>query len=262
MEFAERALFSLYCGNDEKTAFDNLTDVFGKKYDLIAFLFFIYNSNRFLLLSPKNFDERFEKIGIDFTTKFNCTWENYNKFLNIIRTIKYELCEYLDYDFTLLDAHSFVWMFWLIDKYLEENSEEETLLLDVEKDTTAVVRVRIGQSKYREELKRYWDGKCSVTGCDNAGLLIASHIKPWHVCTKDNEWINPFNGLLLTPNLDKAFDHGYITFADNGQIQISDRLSSLACSTLGISKEMKLRKIDDKHRPFLEYHRNIIFRYM
>ena len=49
-------------------------------------------------------------------------------------------------------------------------------------------------------------------------LLIASHIKPWHVCD-DKERLDKFNGLMLSPNIDALFDNGLITFDINGTIR-------------------------------------------
>ena len=40
---------------------------------------------------------------------------------------------------------------------------------------------------------------------------LASHTKPWSACTHV-ERLDPFNGLMLTPNLDGAFDGGLVTF--------------------------------------------------
>ena len=55
----------------------------------------------------------------------------------------------------------------------------------------------------------YWDSKCAVTGLAIPELLKASHIKPWKDST-DEERLDIFNGLLLAPHLDAAFDRGFI----------------------------------------------------
>jgi predicted restriction endonuclease len=43
-------------------------------------------------------------------------------------------------------------------------------------------------------------------------LLIASHIKPWAKCD-GNEKVDVYNGFLLSPNFDRLFDQGFITFS-------------------------------------------------
>ncbi len=122
----------------------------------------------------------------------------------------------------------------------------------------ALIEARIGQGPYRKKLSEYWGG-CAVTGCKSIELLIASHAKSWK--KSDNyERLDHFNGLLLTPNLDKAFDKGYITFKDNREIILSSILSNSSKETLGINESMKLNKIDPKHCPYLEWHRQNIFK--
>ena len=127
-----------------------------------------------------------------------------------------------------------------------------------EKERQAVVKARIGQGEFRDTLIRNWDG-CSVTGCDVLDLLVASHIKPWRDCTPVEALDMP-NGLLLLPNLDKAFDKGYVSFDDNGKIKISPQLTPEDSQVLGISPDMNLRKIYPQHCEYLAYHREHVFR--
>ena len=41
-------------------------------------------------------------------------------------------------------------------------------------------------------------------------------MKPWAKCASDDERLDVFNGLLLSANLDAAFDAGLVTFDDAG----------------------------------------------
>ncbi len=101
----------------------------------------------------------------------------------------------------------------------------------------------------------YWNG-CAVTGFKDTSLLVASHIKPW--CASSNtERLDQFNGLLLIPNLDKAFDAGYITFTSEGYIVISPLLTEP--EKLGIRCQMKVN-LAAQHLPFLDFHRSEVFR--
>lgn len=258
---AENALYMLFCGSDDEKAFEEITDLFGGKYGLVSFLFFIHDPKRYTPVSPKELTSRMSRLGIDYRMEYRCTWENYKGFINIVNTIRIAMEEYYGLPVSLLDAHSFLWMVKYVDNYLAEKDINVEPLLNEnrQRDTLAQVSVRIGQSSYRKDLIEYWDGRCSVTGCDEKQFLISSHIKPWRVCKENNEWIDKYNGLLLTPNLDKAFDRGHISFDDNGKIMISDRLSAENCRLLGISESMKMRKITDQHRKFLQYHREHIF---
>lgn len=120
----------------------------------------------------------------------------------------------------------------------------------------SVIDARLGQGKYRKELIEFWSG-CSVTGLTNNNLLRASHIYPWKLSTHI-ERLDKFNGLLLTPNLDQAFDQGLISFNDHGKIIINEEI--LSCdelSILKISKDMSLRRLNEKHQHYLQKHRNL-----
>lgn len=127
-----------------------------------------------------------------------------------------------------------------------------------ETERDALIKVRIGQGGYRQALIDYWAG-CAVTGHDNPTMLRASHAKPWRYATND-ERIDPFNGLLLTPNLDLAFDQGLVTFAEDGQLLISSRMDAPSAALLGINPNMALLKLDARHQPYLAWHRELVFK--
>src|SRR5207247_11107601 len=89
----------------------------------------------------------------------------------------------------------------------------------------------------------------------NVDLIVASHIKPWAV--SDNaERMDVFNGLLLLPNLDRAFDLGYVTFSDGGYIIISKALNNPELA--GISKDMQIPLVD-RHKTYMDFHRQHVF---
>ena len=77
-----------------------------------------------------------------------------------------------------------------------------------------VIDARNGQGLYRDRLLAVWGGACAVTGLDEPAFLIASHAKPWKDAA-DVERLDGENGLPLIPNLDKLFDEGWISFADD-----------------------------------------------
>lgn len=128
-----------------------------------------------------------------------------------------------------------------------------------EKSRTALIQARIGQGVFREWVMRFWDYSCAVTGLAVPELLVASHIKPWRDCTADEAIAMP-NGLLLSPNLDKAFDKGYISFNDDGKILLSQELSASAAAILGIDEHMHLSKsLQPEHCEYLDHHRRYVF---
>ncbi|TMN43187.1 HNH endonuclease [Pseudoalteromonas sp. S2755] len=118
-----------------------------------------------------------------------------------------------------------------------------------------LIDARCGQGQFRKSLISYWK-KCAVSGADKTELLIASHIKPWTV-SDNKERLDLFNGLLLTPNLDKAFDQGLISFNNNGLILISSKFEP--STAFGITKGQSL-KIEKQHLPYLQFHRENVFK--
>jgi len=134
-------------------------------------------------------------------------------------------------------------------------SIETSLSKCSETERTSIIQSRLGQGLFRDKLIKYWGG-CAVTDCEFAPLLRASHIKPWRA--SDNvERLDVFNGLLLAPNLDVAFDAGYISFDDSGKIIISDFFDNQHAYSLRITPKLKVKSklLNDEHKKYLEHHR-------
>lgn len=119
---------------------------------------------------------------------------------------------------------------------------------------------RIGQNLFRDALIDFWQGRCAVTGLDVVPLLRASHIKPWAACASDEERLDVFNGLLLAPQFDALFDGGWIAFADDGTMLVSDALGEEARGKLGLAAWTGLSHAAEAHQLYLEYHRRVVFR--
>jgi 5-methylcytosine-specific restriction protein A len=62
------------------------------------------------------------------------------------------------------------------------------------------------------------------------------------------------------PNLDAAFDKGFISFADDGAIMISNFLTADEQNKLGIHHEMRITRIEKQHCQYLNYHREHVFK--
>jgi hypothetical protein len=124
-------------------------------------------------------------------------------------------------------------------------------------DREALILARRGQGKFRKDLFEFWGG-CAVTPCKVAEVLRASHIKPWRSANKI-ERLDPENGLLLNAMLDALFDRGLITFADDGVLLISPKLTAQDSATLGLGG-MKLSKAPSgKQVEYLRSHRRDLF---
>ena len=145
----------------------------------------------------------------------------------------------------------------IINKALDQRTVDKT-------ETQRLTLVRTEQGNYRKAALALWDNKCAVTGVDEPGWLIASHIKPWRESTNE-ERVNPLNSLILTPNYDKLFDRGIISFSpNNGKIilpSIHTHEMWRNLERMHIDDEVHLSHIPDGTEKFLDYHNKRVFGY-
>jgi putative restriction endonuclease len=135
-----------------------------------------------------------------------------------------------------------------IDSILDDDGLSKT-------EKCNLVKSRIGQGIFRQNVLSYWKA-CAVTSFKNTSLLVASHIKPWRL-SNNSERLDPFNGLLLIPNLDRTFDAGLITFQIDGCIKLSPLLTEP--QKLGIKPDM-LISLSSQHEVFMQFHRIMVYR--
>ena len=119
--------------------------------------------------------------------------------------------------------------------------------------------VRTKQDLFRRRLTTVERG-CRITQVCDLRFLRASHIKPW--AESDNtERVDRNNGLLLTPSADLLFDHGWISFRDDGRLMVSRDLPDEVKEKAGLD----LREGRDcgtfnvNQVPFLAYHRDCVY---
>lgn len=135
--------------------------------------------------------------------------------------------------------------------------EESATTLQEGSDMPVTAQRRVGHDQFRAMLLQRW-GSCAVTGLATPRLLRASHIKPWASSTPV-EKTDPFNGLLLAPHLDAAFDAGLIAFDDQGRLLLSPELTREDAERLGLHSDLRLREVDARHLPYLAFHRQEVF---
>jgi hypothetical protein len=106
----ETMLFNFYKNKTrDSDVFEKLLSL-GLSYQLIAYLYFIKDRNRYLPITQERFDEVFELIGIpEFKTSGNASWVNYIEYINIIKQVR-DFLKTKDSNVTLLDAHSFLYI--------------------------------------------------------------------------------------------------------------------------------------------------------
>ncbi len=142
-----------------------------------------------------------------------------------------------------------------LSRAAEGQFQQEIQNLPDETECRREVKQRIGQRIFRAQLLIHWRGKCPLTGIDAPALLRASHIKSWCACENEaRQRLNMFNGLLLSANLDAAFDAGLISFTNRGELLRSPALSDWNYLALGVRAEARIA-LDPAHAEFLGWHR-------
>lgn len=139
-------------------------------------------------------------------------------------------------------------------------SDLEALSTLPETERQSLVLSRVGQGEFRAQLVSYWNG-CAVTGANCIPLLKASHIKPWRQ-SSDKERLDVFNGLLLSPNIDAAFDAGHITFDSEGKIMLAKAIVGTPAFQLHINAKLRINQklLRPEHEMYLKHHRHEVFR--
>lgn len=121
-----------------------------------------------------------------------------------------------------------------------------------------LVKSRRGQGIFKSNLKLY-EKSCRVTGLTDKSHLTASHIKPWRD-SNNKEKIDGYNGLLLSPHIDRLFNYGFISFTDDGKLLISSKLNKNVLTDWNIKTDLNVGKFASEQCKYLDYHRNNIFK--
>jgi len=154
---------------------------------------------------------------------------------------------------------------------LLDDAVERRIASDESLDATvkqSVIMARRGQGKFRKNVEAI-ERSCRLTGITNPALLIASHIKPWRLCSTAEERLDGRNGLLLTPDADLLFDRGFISFEDSGEVRISPRVDrddlrrlgfeQLASDGAGFWESAAGWKPVAHQKDYMSYHRETVF---
>ena len=150
-----------------------------------------------------------------------------------------------------------------IDGYEKKLNSDISVVEDFDKplegyEKELIIKARVNQNKFRKMMLQAYKCKCCLCGVQMEEMLVASHIKPWRDCDP-NEKVSPYNGLLLCPNHDRAFDGGLVSFERDGLIMISHLLSETDRIFLNIREDMRMNITSDVE-PFMAYHRKNIFK--
>ncbi len=122
----------------------------------------------------------------------------------------------------------------------------------------ALAASRMGFGDFRKAVFKIWDDKCAITRSSQPELLKARHIKPWRD-SNNEERLDPYNGLLLSPLYDAAFTAGLISFDFSGRLILSSAVSNFQWDLLGLRRTAWLEHLKEEHQPYLTYHRKQVF---
>lgn len=120
----------------------------------------------------------------------------------------------------------------------------------------ALIKARVGQGQFRNAVLNLWESTCPITKINKPELLVASHIVSWQL-SNNEEKLDQFNGFPLSPDVDKLFDKGFISFSDAGEIiQHQSIKDTDILGKLGIDKANKI-DLKEGNIPYLKRHREI-----
>jgi predicted restriction endonuclease len=120
-----------------------------------------------------------------------------------------------------------------------------------------MTKSRRGQGIFKANV-RLIENHCRITGVSSIKHLRASHIKPW-AASDNNEKLDGYNGLLLSPHVDHLFDRGFISFNDTGAILVSKELNPIILDQWSIHATQNVGEFKSGQLPYLEYHREVVF---
>lgn len=119
-----------------------------------------------------------------------------------------------------------------------------------------LVRQRVGQQAFRHAMLDYWGGACAVTSVLAAGAACQPRQGLGTVRPGRAERLDVYNGFAQRELGRALFDTYLVTFDSTGTLQISELVSDVERSRLGLSNGMKLRWLDEKHKRYLEFQRS------
>lgn len=141
--------------------------------------------------------------------------------------------------------------------FLDTDLDRQEIATSDQTPTTrqALYEARIGQGLFRKRVLEI-EPCCRLTGVSQKEFLIASHIKPWRDSNTE-ERLDGENGLMLAPHVDKLFDRGWISFADTGEVLVSETAVRDVLAAWGLLQVTNVGEFTIKQKHYLAYHRQV-----
>ncbi|MNR11928.1 hypothetical protein D3C85_1282510 [compost metagenome] len=125
-----------------------------------------------------------------------------------------------------------------------------------ETERVCLHQARVGQGAYRREVLLI-EPRCRLTSVSDPNFLVASHIKPWKDCS-NAERLDSHNGLMLAPHVDRLFDKGWISFADNGDLLVQPEAVETV-RAWNLPEVVNVGPFSTRKARYLAFHREEIF---
>jgi putative restriction endonuclease len=138
------------------------------------------------------------------------------------------------------------------------NLEIKARKLEGDLEKIQLTKSRRGQGVFKANV-RMIEKCCRITGVSNIKHLRASHIKPW-AASNNEEKLDGYNGLLLSPHVDHLFDQGFVSFKDSGDLLISRELNLKVLEQWSISSLSNVGSFAINQKKYLEFHRQEKFK--
>lgn len=212
-ESCERLLDCYFdSSSNDKVLLDDMVNFFGAKYDLLSYLFFVRNHEKYVPARPSHIEKALQKkLDVHYPMSGKFGWENYSGYVDIIRQVQDAMNKHLELktSATLLDAQSVVWI-WCEDSYSEwENRKEyiEEAIYDEHPSPSKKQRFALVYDRNPEvskQAKKLANGVCAFCqqsapfcyGKDKKPYLEVHHVK-W-LCRGGKDSIE--NTVALCPN--------------------------------------------------------------
>jgi len=115
---AERILYQSFIEEgDDQRLFSDMIEVVGRKYPLMAYLWFLKDIDKYLPIATTGLDNALDELKVDLQLSGRCSWENYRSFLAVQQELRGHLSRRLNgKPVRLIDAHSFSWILGFFER--------------------------------------------------------------------------------------------------------------------------------------------------
>lgn len=148
-----------------------------------------------------------------------------------------------------------------------DTAEEEAAVaaFDGELERTAQRAQRGEQAALKKRLLKGSTGQCALCGRTLPGtFLIAAHIKKRAMCSDDEKRdLANIAMLACTFGCDAVYEHGYVTIADDGTIQVSSLVAEIPEVAAYIQEKLAGRTVTwwtPSREPYYQWHRTHTFK--